>query len=87
MKGLLKEGGSENASSMRFAFLLVAIGVFIILLSIAVLIILKAIKGEEPEWSALSVFAIGIAGLITGAGYTKVKQKEIEVKKGEDYEK
>ena len=64
---------------MRLSFILTTVGVFILFLAMAAYIIVSATRGESPEWAAMSVFAIGTAGVLTGAGWNKTKQKEIEV--------
>lgn len=72
-------------SSMRFSFILTSIGVFILLCATAFYVVLSALHPEdlgEPSWEAVGVFCIGLGGIITGAGYTKTKQKEIEKNEG-----
>jgi len=79
-KGLLS-GEKGALSSMRFSFILISLGVFILLVAAAFYIVLSALRPEalgEPSWEAIGVFAIGLGGIITGVGYTKTKQKEIE---------
>ena len=78
-KGLL--GTNGDASSMRFNLVLAAIGAFIIMLCLGAYIIIAAFKGTAPDWSTMGVFAAGIAAILTGVGYTKYKQKEVEMKK------
>ena len=39
---------------------------------------MKGIKGVEPEWTSMSVFAIGMAGVLTGVGWNKTQQKKLE---------
>ena len=80
MKGLLSENGNGNASSMRFHLILTSLGVFIILLSVAFFIIKRALGDVEPNWTEMSVFAIGMAGVLTGVGWNKTVQKKIEKK-------
>jgi len=79
MKGLLEEKG--KTSSMRFSFIMISIGVFIILLSLGIYIVMCAFKPElgEPKWQAIGIFAVGIAGVVTGTGYNKAQQKKIEL--------
>ena len=74
MSGIIK------GSSMRLSLILTSVGIFIIFLSIAAYIVMKAINGGIPEWASMSVFAIGLAGVLTGTGWNKIKQKEIESK-------
>ena len=77
IKKLLENGNS--VSSMRFSLVLAAVGAFILMLSVAAYIVVAATQGTNPEWASMGVFALGIAGILTGVGYTKAKQKEIEV--------
>ena len=50
------------------------------MMSAAIYIIVAAFKGtEQPDWTAIGVFAIGIAGIITGVGWNKVNQKKVEI--------
>ena len=76
IKKLLENG--NNISSMRFSLVLAAIGAFVLMLTVGVYIILSAINGGSPDWASMGVFALGIAGILTGVGFTKAKQKEIE---------
>lgn len=76
MNGLLSENG--QTSSMRFHLVLTSVGVFIILLSIAFFIIKRALGDVDPNWTEMSIFAIGIAGVLTGVGWNKTTQKKIE---------
>lgn len=69
----------NNVSSMRFTLILAAVGAFILMLAVAAYIIIAATNGIVPEWASMGVFALGIAGILTGVGYTKVKQKETEL--------
>ena len=79
LKGLLKDGNkSDQTSSMRFTMVLAAVGAFVMMLSVSAFIIIRAFEETEPEWAAMGVFAIGIAGILTGMGYAKAKQKELE---------
>jgi len=77
IKKLLENG--NGVSSMRFSLILAAVGAFVLMLAVAAFIVLSAVKGGSPEWASMGVFALGIAGILTGVGYTKAKQKEIEV--------
>jgi hypothetical protein len=78
-KGILN-GANGGASSMRLSLVLAAIGAFVIMLTIAAYIIISAIKEVNPEWATMGVFTIGVAAILTGVGYTKVLQKETELK-------
>jgi hypothetical protein len=66
-------------SAMRFSLTIISIAICIVLLSLVVYIILKAVAGEEPEWAGLGLFVGGLAALLTGSGWNKTKQKEIEI--------
>jgi hypothetical protein len=81
MKGLLQsEPGVGNSSSMRFNLILASVGAFILMLSTASYIVISAIKANEPSWTEMGIFALGIAGILTGVGWTKTRQKETELK-------
>lgn len=73
--------GTGEVSSMRFSLLLAVIGAFILMLAVAAFIVIAALKGGSPEWASMGIFALGIAGILTGVGYNKAKQKEIELRK------
>jgi len=78
-------GENGAPSSMRFSFILVSVGVFILLCAAAFYLVLSALRPEalgEPSWEAIGVFCIGLGGIITGAGWSKTKQKEIERHEG-----
>ena len=79
IKQLLENG--NNLSSMRFNLILAAFGAFILMLAASTYIVVAAFSSAipEPQWSAIGVFAIGLAGILTGTGFAKAKQKEIEV--------
>ena len=77
IKKLLSVG--NEVSSMRFSLLLAVIGAFLLMLCVGAFIIIAAVKGGSPEWASMGVFALGIAGILTGVGYTKAKQKEVEL--------
>ncbi len=79
MAGLLDANGGP--SSIRFSLILTSIGIFILLLAAALYIVVAAFKPEmeQPSWEAIGIFAVGIASVITGIGYTKVQQKKVEL--------
>lgn len=83
MAGLLSSTGS--ISSMRFSLILISIGVFMLMLAASVYIVAAAITPEmdEPSWASIGGFAVGMATVVTGIGYTKVQQKKIEQEKSE----
>ena len=66
---------------MRFTFILVVIGAFLLMLAAATYIVVAALNSAipEPSWTEIGIFAIGVAGIITGVGYNKVQQKKVEV--------
>ena len=79
MAGLLS--GSGGPSSMRFSLILTSIGVFVLLLATSVYIVAAALNPEidEPSWAAIGGFAVGIATVVTGVGYSTVQQKKVEM--------
>ena len=79
MAGLLSSNGGP--SSIRFSLILTSIGIFILLLAAALYITVAAFSPEmeQPSWEAIGVFAVGIASVVTGIGYTKVQQKKVEL--------
>jgi hypothetical protein len=66
-------------SAMRFSLTVISISICIVLLAISVHIVIKAVAGIEPQWSEMGIFIAGLAALLTGSGWNKTKQKEIEV--------
>ena len=68
-----------KGSAMRFSLTVISIAIAVVLLAIVAYIVLKAVAGEEPAWAELGVFVTGLAALLTGSGWNKTKQKEIEV--------
>jgi hypothetical protein len=66
-------------SAMRFSLTIISISISITLLGIVTYIIITASKGEEPDWAGLGLFVGGLAALLTGSGWNKTKQKEIEI--------
>ena len=83
--GILDEGGGK--SSIRFTLILVAIGVFLIMGSVALYITLAAIGKITPDWTTMGVFTVSVGTLITGVSYTKVLQKEKELNNEKNKEK
>ena len=77
--GLLDANGGP--SSIRFSLILTSIGIFILLLAAAFYIVVAAFNPEmeQPSWEAIGIFAVGIASVVTGIGYTKVQQKKVEM--------
>lgn len=79
MKTLQDDSG--NTSSMRVGFILIVIGIFLLFAATGVYIVMCAFHPEElgePSWEAIGVFSLGLASVVTGAGYNKVKQKQVE---------
>lgn len=66
-------------SAMRFSFTIISIGIFIVLLSVVGHIVMKTLGGTPIEWSQIGIFIGGLAALLTGSGWNKTRQKEIEV--------
>lgn len=81
-KNMLNEGTEE--SSMRFAFLLFCLGVFLILLSIAFYIVRFAIGYKQPDWSGISLLVGGLGAAITAFAWQKVSQKKVENNKNKE---
>lgn len=79
MAGLLSSVG--GISSMRFSLILISIGVFLLMLAASVYIVVAALTPEmdEPSWAAIGGFAVGMATVVTGIGYSKVQQKKVEL--------
>jgi hypothetical protein len=71
-------------SAMRFSLVVISLAVCIVLLTVSFYIVMKTLNGEEPDWSTLGVFAGGIAAIMTGVGWNKTRQKEIESYEYED---
>lgn len=66
-------------SAMRFSFTIISIGIFIVLLAIVGHIVMKTLGGATIEWTQIGVFVGGLAALLTGSGWNKTRQKEIEI--------
>lgn len=80
MKTLLKDD-SGNTSSMRVSFIIITIAVFFLFGATGFYIIMSALhpdKLPEPSWEAIGIFLGGLATVITGSGWNKRKQKQIE---------
>ena len=72
-------------SSMRLNFILLTIMSSVLLFSIALYIVIHAIKGNlVTDWSGMGFFALGILGGMTGMGFAKAQQKKHEVLNGND---
>ena len=70
-------------SAMRFSLTIISIAISITLLGIVVYVIISVSKGQEPDWAGLGLFVGGLAALLTGSGWNKTKQKEIEINEKE----
>lgn len=70
-------------SAMRFSLTIISVAISITLLGIVAYIIIRAIDGEAPDWAGLGLFIGGLAALLTGSGWNKTKQKEIEINEKE----
>ena len=66
-------------SAMRFSLVMTSLAIFVTFMAIAFYIVMKTIQKEEPDWATMGVFAGGIAAVLTGVGWNKTKQKEIEI--------
>lgn len=74
-----------NLSSMRVGYILIIIGIFLLFVATGIYIVLCGLNPEqlgEPSWEAIGVFLVGLASVGTGAGWNKVKQKQIERNEG-----
>ena len=64
---------------MRLNFIVTTIMCAILLLSMALYIVIHAIKGNVlTDWSGMGVFALGVLGGLTGMGFAKAQQKRFE---------
>jgi len=70
-------------SAMRFSLTITSIAVFIAILGLVFHIVMKTVGGQAIEWASIGVFMAGLAALITGSGWNKTKQKEIEINEKE----
>ena len=70
-------------SAMRFSLVVTTIGVFVVLMSVSFYIVMQTLDKTQPEWASMSVFFGGVAAVITGVGWNKTKQKEIEINEKE----
>ena len=70
-------------SAMRFSLTIISIAISIAVLGIVTYIILVTLDAKEVDWAGLGLFVAGLAALLTGSGWNKTKQKEIEVNEKE----
>ena len=71
----------DSKSSMRLNFIVTTIMCAILLLSVALYIVIHAIKGSiVTDWSGMGVFALGVLGGLSGMGFAKAQQKRFESK-------
>ncbi len=75
--------GVVKNSAMRFSLTIISITICVILLGVAAHILIYTLGGEPIEWTELGIFIAGLAALLTGSGWNKTKQKEIEVNEKE----
>lgn len=68
-----------KGSAMRFSLTIISITICVILLGVAAHIVIKTFNKEPIDWTELGVFIAGLAALLTGSGWNKTKQKEIEI--------
>ncbi len=66
-------------SAMRFSLTLISIAVSIAVLGLIFHIVVQTVNKEPIQWSSIGVFVGGLAALLTGSGWNKTKQKEIEI--------
>ena len=78
--GSLVRDDSTN-SSMRFAFVLFSLSNIIVVLSIAMYIIIHAIRGTIVDWAGVAIGCAGSGAAITAFATQKVAQKKIEEQK------
>jgi uncharacterized membrane protein YidH (DUF202 family) len=69
-----------KGSAMRFSLTIISVAIAIAILGIVAYVILITVKGEPVDWTGLGLFVAGLAALLTGSGWNKTKQKEIEIK-------
>jgi protein-S-isoprenylcysteine O-methyltransferase Ste14 len=72
-----------KGSAMRFSLTIISISVALAIIGIMVHVVIQTFKGETVEWSGIGIFVGGLAALLTGSGWNKTKQKEIEVNEKE----
>ena len=72
-----------KGSAMRFSLTLISIAVSIAVLGLIFHIVIQTINKLPIQWSAIGVFVGGLAALLTGSGWNKTKQKEIEIQEHE----
>ena len=80
MKRMLSDDNG-TPSSMRASFILITIGVFLLFVATGIYVVMCAFHPEklgEPSWEAIGIFLVGLASVVTGAGWNKVKQKQVE---------
>jgi len=68
---------------MRFSLVVTSLAVCLCFIAIAFHIVMQTVRKEPLDWATMGVFAGGIAAVITGAGWNKTKQKEIEINEKE----
>jgi len=68
-----------KGSAMRFSLTLISIAVSIAILGIIFHIVMQTLNEETIQWSSIGVFMGGLAALLTGSGWNKTRQKEIEI--------
>jgi len=75
----MKRPNVIKSSAMRFSLVMTSMATFVTFMAISFYIVMKTIQKEEPDWATMGVFAGGIAAVLTGVGWNKTKQKEIEI--------
>lgn len=74
----MSEKGIVKNSAMRFSLVVTSLAVCLCFVAMAFHVVMQTIRKEPIDWATMGVFAGGIAAVITGAGWNKTKQKEIE---------
>ena len=73
----LREDTKESA--MRVSLFMVVVTVCFILACVGIYILMKArCDVEIANWSSMGMFVIGVAAIVTGMAWQKVRQKRIE---------
>jgi len=76
LANIVRQGTDE--SSMRFAFVIFSLSNVIVVLSIALYIIIHAVKGTSIEWAGVAIGLAGAGAAITAMATQKVAQAKVE---------
>ena len=66
-------------SAMRFSLTIISVAIAIAILGIVAYVLILTVKEQSVDWTGLGLFVAGLAALLTGSGWNKTKQKEIEI--------